>query len=273
MKLKAHAKINLGLAVTHKRQDGFHDLDTLFARIDLHDELNLEPIASGIQLEVLGADLAADKTNLVYKAAELYLKQARIDAGIAMSLLKRIPLSAGLGGGSSDAAAVLKGLSKLYPAKLNLAELALDLGSDVPFFLSDSSAAHATGRGEKLRQLSLAKRYVVLIKPQLAISAKEAYVNLKKLAEPLNLKAILEALEHHKEPPYLNSLAPAMLEHYPELVTIVQSLKALGLQGALMSGSGSTCFALAANQAEALEAVSKLKQENSNYWVQASFFC
>ncbi len=273
MKLKAHAKINLGLAVTHKRQDGFHDLDTLFARIDVHDELSLEPIDSGIKLEVAGADLAADKTNLVYKAAERYLKEARIGSGVAINLLKRIPISAGLGGGSSDAAAVLKGLSKLYPAKLNLAELALDLGSDVPFFLSDFSAAHAIGRGEKLTQLSLAKRHIVLLKPQLAISAKEAYVNLKKLHAPLNLKAITEALERFKEPPYFNSLEPAMLERYPELVTILQSLKDVGLQAAVMSGSGSTCFALAASQAEALDAVKQLKQRNSKYWVQASFFC
>lgn len=272
MKLKAHAKINLGLAVTHKRPDGFHDLDTLFARIDVHDELSLDPIASGIRLEVLGADLAADKTNLVYKAAERYLTEARIDSGVAISLLKRIPISAGLGGGSSDAAAVLKGLAKIYPANLNLAALALEIGSDVPFFLSDFPAAHATGRGEKLNQLKLAKRHIVLVKPQLAISAKEAYMNLKKLDEPLNLKAITEALERFKEPPYFNSLEPAMLEYYPELLTILQSLKALGLQGAVMSGSGSTCFALAVNQAEALAAVSQLKHEYPDYWVQTSFF-
>ncbi len=271
MHIKAYAKINLGLAVVAKRPDGFHELDTLFARIALQDELEFTPISKGIHLEVEGAELPLDRDNLMYQAAELYFQAAKISAGISIYLKKNIPIAAGLGGGSSDAAAVLRALAKLYPAQLDLQPLAERLGSDVSFFLQDVSLAQGRGRGEFLEPLEPINRHLILINPGIHVSAKEAYLALKGFDKRLELPKLLKALQEHKEPEYINSLEPGVLELYPEIKKVLKALRTKGLQGVLMSGSGSTCFALVQDADEAITISQQLQKEYSHWWIQASF--
>lgn len=270
MQLKAHAKINLGLAVVAKRPDGFHDIDTLFARIALHDKLSFKSTKEGIRLEVTGADLPLDRNNLIYQAAELYLQEAKLSQGIHIHLNKRIPIAAGLGGGSSDAATVLRALDRLYPAGLDLRPIAARLGSDVPFFLESIPLAHGTSRGEVLNPLATVKRHLVLINPGIHVSAKEAYSSLKRFDEALRLKGLLESLKNHKEPEYLNSLEPGVLALYPDIARVLEALKVKGLQGVLMSGSGSSCFGLAHTAAEAKNVAAELQKDHAQWWVQAT---
>ncbi|MEO0108448.1 MAG: 4-(cytidine 5'-diphospho)-2-C-methyl-D-erythritol kinase, partial [candidate division WOR-3 bacterium] len=170
LRVRAPAKINLGLEVGRLRADGFHEVETLLARINLYDDLDLELTGQGIRLELIDSRLAGHDEvpggpeNLAIRAALLFRDYFGWPKGLLIALTKRIPLGAGLGGGSSDAAAVLKGLSKLYPghlARLDLFRLAGELGSDVPFFLI-SGACRAQGRGEILTPVKLPKLHLLL---------------------------------------------------------------------------------------------------------------
>lgn len=268
MELKAYAKLNLGLSVTTKRDDGFHELDTVFVRINVHDVLRLAPQAKGISLSITGADLPTDSSNLCYRAAELYLTKAALQTGLAVHLKKQIPIAAGLGGGSSDAATILRGLAELYPANVDLLALAAELGSDVPFFVKDMSAARGRGRGEVLEPLSLPKLHLVLVNPGIHVSAGEAYAKLDAFTPALNLEKITSSLK--QEPSYFNALQPGVLKTYPDVEGVLAALSDANLRGAMMSGSGSTCFALAQNENEAADVAASLKAENPEWWVRAA---
>ena len=192
----------------------------------------------------------------------------RCKTGIAIQLEKQIPIAAGLGGGSSDAAATLRGLAKLYPADVDLLALAAELGSDVPFFVKDISAAHGRGRGEVLEPLSLPELQFVLVNPGLYVSAGEAYAALDTFTPALNLEKIMGSLS--QEPSYFNALQPGVLKKYPDIDSVLAALSAANLRGAMMSGSGSTCFALAQNESEAATIAASLKAENPEWWVRAA---
>ncbi len=270
MFIKAHAKINLGLNIIAKRGDGFHEVDTLLARLEHHDELLLEPREQGISLTIENANLPTDNKNLAYRAAELYLNVAGETRGVHIHLKKYIPLAAGLAGGSSDAAAVLRGLSHMYPSDIDLMVIAKELGSDVTFFVQDFSAARARGRGEKLEPVTLPQLYVVLVNPGIYISAKEAYENLQNFSARLKLESILEKLANHQEPGYLNALQPGVMLLYPKVREVLTALRQTPLRGALMSGSGSSCFGLA-NSFEEAELIGRgLKEKYPEYFVVAT---
>jgi 4-diphosphocytidyl-2-C-methyl-D-erythritol kinase len=267
--LKAHAKVNLGLHVTARRQDGYHDIDTLFVRLTLHDTLTLTKAQQGIQLQVQGANLPEDAGNLVYRAAEQYLNALPFEGGVRIQLIKEIPVAAGLGGGSSDAAAALKGLAQLYPANIELMDLAINLGSDVPFFLSDYSAARGQGRGEVLTPVSLSTCHLVLINPGVHVSAKEAYGALDTLQGALAVTEILEALRQQQTPHLYNALQPGILIQYPAIAQVLEALNGAGLAAVLMSGSGSTCFGLAPDAEAARQIAEQLQRAHSDWWVRA----
>jgi 4-diphosphocytidyl-2-C-methyl-D-erythritol kinase len=267
MHLKAHAKVNLGLNIIAKRGDGFHEMDTLLARLELHDELTLEPLEQGITLTIENADLPTDSKNLAHHAAELYLKAAEETRGVHIYLKKNIPLAAGLAGGSTDAAAVLRGLSKLYPSTVDLMAIAKELGSDVSFFVQDLSAARARGKGEKLEPVNLPQLYIVLVNPGIHISAKEAYENLQNFSARLKLESILGKLSNHQEPGYLNALQSGVLLLYPKVREVLTALRQTGLRGVIMSGSGSTCFGLANSLEEAEQIAEKLREKNPGWWI------
>jgi 4-diphosphocytidyl-2-C-methyl-D-erythritol kinase len=265
MELKAPAKVNLGLNVVAKRPDGYHELDGVMARLELHDTLSLTPRSNGITLTVAGADLAADASNLAYRAAQAYLTATGESRGVHLHLTKRIPLAAGLGGGSSDAAAVLRGLSRLYPAEVDLLSLAAKLGADVPFFVVDVPAARARGIGERLTPLKLPTLHLVLVNPGIAVSAKEAYAALRTLAPPLDVAALLASLP--AEPSYQNSLQAGVVAAYPTIAEALSALRAEGLRGVLMSGSGATCFGLAQDEAHAQAIAKRLSARYPRWWV------
>ena len=189
IKIPAYAKINLFLEVTARRPDGYHDLVTLFARVGVADRLYFRKSDTpGIKLSVIGGprELGYKADNIVYKAAVEFFKLFNLEPAVEIKLEKLIPVGAGLGGGSSDAAAALLGLAKLYklPRKKNmgrLRKLAASLGSDVPFFMLNAMAAEGRGRGEKLKALEFKGRlpYVVLVYPGAPVYTKEVYGNLK----------------------------------------------------------------------------------------------
>ena len=270
MRVRAHAKVNLGLSVLGRRDDGFHDIDTVMARLALCDELTLEPIPGGIELEVKGAALPGGIDNLAYRAAALYLAAAAVPRGVRMVLDKRIPVAAGLGGGSSDAAAVLRALARLYPSDLELRHLATELGSDVPFFVEDVPAVRAQGRGERLIRLELPPLYLVLVNPGLEVSAAEAYAALTRFTPPLDVPGLVDRLEAGAAPGYLNALQPGVVARYPEVASVLRALEAAGLRGVLMSGSGPTCFGLAASEAEAKSVAARLAREHPAWRVWAA---
>jgi 4-diphosphocytidyl-2-C-methyl-D-erythritol kinase len=270
LELFAPAKINLGLAVTGQLENGYHTLDTLFTTLDVGDTITLETTESEISLEVAGSDLPSGPENLVYRAVERYLEAATIAGGVKIHLEKRLPIAAGLGGGSSDAASTLLGLSRLYPSDVKLPDLAKSLGADVPFFL-EGGARHAQGIGEILASVSLPTVHLVLANPGVGITAREAYIGLRgRFGPPLELDGILDALNRGDAPPYRNDLEQPVLEHYPIIAQVKQALTDAGLHGVLMSGSGSTCFGLAKDSTHARDAAERLQLEHPDWWIRAA---
>lgn len=272
---KAHAKINLGLGVIARRGDGFHELDTIFARLQLHDLLSAESIASAgessLQVSMPeplpGGDLLdAGNHNLVLRAAKLYQERTG-SPDAAFILTKRIPLAAGLGGGSADAAAALQLLDQLHPAGADLPLLARELGSDVPFFLTGWSAARGRGRGERLEQLGLPRRTVVLANPLVPVSSEEAYADLQNFSRRLNPAAISAALASGTNPRYVNALQSGVTRTRPQIRAVLLALRAAGLEGVLLSGSGATCFGFAHDEQHATEAALQLRTEQPGWWV------
>jgi len=251
--LQASAKINLTLEVLGKRSDGYHDISTVMQAVDLSDRLTIEP-ASEIAVEVEGSALPTDDRNLVVRAARLLQKAAGVQAGARIRLEKRIPLAAGLGGGSSDAAATLWGLNRLWRLRwprARLSEAAVQLGMDVPFFLGGGPAL-ATGRGERLTRLPAAGGYaLVLVNPRFPLSTPEVYgrVPVGWRADASGTERMVEALRTRSA----TRVAAALTNHLEDLVSpsvpavgrMKAALLAAGALGAAMSGSGPTVFGMA----------------------------
>ncbi len=270
----APAKINLGLSVLRQRPDRYHELHSLFARLNVGDTLEISP-AETLTLQVVGADLPSDSRNLVYRAARAYLDAANVQAGANIVLHKHLPLASGLGGGSSDAATTLLALAELYPANVDLPALALQLGADVPFFLL-GSAALVEGIGEKLTPLRLPPVPLVLLNPGVEVSARDAYGWLDEaqgFTPELDIPGILHALATGAEVPYFNALQPEVVARHPAIAQALAALAAAGLHSPLMSGSGSTCFALARSDQHAQAAAKAVAAQFPGWWVTAARTC
>lgn len=266
----APAKINLGLSVLGVRPDGYHELHSIMVPLSVGDALSIAPAAT-LSLRVDGADLPTDDRNLVYRAAHTYLEAAGVKNSVEIVLRKNLPLASGLGGGSSDAASTLMALAELYPADVDLPALALKLGADVPFFLLQG-AALAEGVGEKLSPLRVPETSLVLVNPGVEVSASDAYTWLDEaegFTGPLDVAAILEALEQRADVPYLNALQPEVVARHPAILRALHALSDVGLRSPLMSGSGSTCFALAQTDVEAQAAAERLAETHPDWWVTA----
>ena len=282
MHLKSPCKVNLILNILGKRPDGFHELETVMHPVNLFDELNFERGGSSIQLTCDEPTLPVDSKNLVYRAAEAFLKQHRSDAGVRIHLKKRIPLAAGLGGGSGNAATALLGLNELFGSPLPMKALetiAATLGSDIPFFLYNHPAL-ATGRGEQVQPLetfpALQGRAFFLIHPGFGISTPWSYQNLARFPVALNgrpgraqrLVTLLRAgdLKTATEEFY-NSLEAPAFDKFPVLGLYKEFLQANGALFSLMSGSGSTTFAITENLAAAESLAEKFKSRfGANGW-------
>jgi 4-diphosphocytidyl-2-C-methyl-D-erythritol kinase len=275
-------KVNLLLNILGKRPDGFHELETVMQPVNFCDDLIFERRPKGIQLICSDKTLPTDSGNLVFRAAEGFLAAAKISDGVGIDLLKKIPLAAGLGGGSGNAATTLLALNELFDRPLaaaRLNELAAALGSDVPFFLQNQPAL-ATGRGEKIQPLdpfpALRGKAFLLIHPGFGISTPWAYQNLARFPEALNgrpgraqkLVAGLQSSDWRAaSAEFYNSLEAPALEKYPVLALFQEFLRANGALAALMSGSGSTTFAIveSVNAGESLVEKFKLKF-GANAW-------
>jgi 4-diphosphocytidyl-2-C-methyl-D-erythritol kinase len=251
--LQTSGKVNLALEVLGKRSDGYHEIATVMQAIDLRDRLTLEA-APMISLRSDDPALPTDERNLVVRAAALLRDAARVDSGVALDLRKRIPVAAGLGGGSSNAAAALWGLNRLWGVRwprARLMELAVELGMDVPFFLAGGPAL-ATGRGERLERLSSPAGYaLVLVNPRVGVSARDVYARVPPgwHAEPIGTRRLVEALRTKNAvrvatalTNHLEGIVEAML---PVVGRIKAALLAAGALGTLMSGSGPTVFGIA----------------------------
>jgi 4-diphosphocytidyl-2-C-methyl-D-erythritol kinase len=270
VELNSSCKVNLILNILGKRPDGFHELETVMHPVPVCDVLRFERAGSGIQLTCDHPDLPVDSSNLVFRAATQFTREAGIDVGIKIHLAKRIPLAAGLGGGSGNAATTLRGLNQLFGNPLDPARLdtiAASLGSDVPFFLHDQPAL-ALGRGEKVEPLapfkSLVGVHILLVHPGFGVSTPWAYKNLGRFPKDLNgetgrarrLATNLGISLSAARPDFYNSLEAPVFEKFPLLEIFRNFLAENGASISMMSGSGSTVFALVEGQQKA-EALSE----------------
>jgi len=254
LKFKTPAKVNLGLHVHGKREDGFHELETIFQMVSLFDDVELELLSSGIKLECDTPGIPTDDTNLVCKAALLLRKSYQVEGkGVSIRLKKKIPFGAGLGGGSGNAAGVLMGLNRLWDLNIErekLFTLAAELGSDVPFFLT-SPCALGKGRGERLKVLEPCSKFqVLLVFPGFPIATSWVYQNLRlKLTKRPNNISILRKNLSLSEITSLgsqlyNDLESVVIQKFPEVKVVKDELWAWGALGVLLSGSGSTVFGI-----------------------------
>ncbi|HTA77222.1 MAG TPA: 4-(cytidine 5'-diphospho)-2-C-methyl-D-erythritol kinase [bacterium] len=265
------AKINPVLEVLNRRPDGYHELALVFQAIGLYDQLSFERKSSGVELNIEGpSDLAVDDSNLIVKAARLFIHEVLNDStGVKITLRKTIPMAAGLGGGSSDAAATLKGLRWLFETELSdekMNAMASGLGSDVNFFLT-GGAALGTGRGEIITPWkSSGSLPVLLIKPSEGLSTPAVYrsgkASLTSGEKAKNFKTLLAQGDAASISSHLfNGLEPAAFYLRPEVELIKKRLIQEGALGALLSGSGPTVFGIFADMAKASAASQKFEGE------------
>jgi 4-diphosphocytidyl-2-C-methyl-D-erythritol kinase len=276
--LRTPAKINPVLEVLGLRPDGYHELALVFQAIGLYDQLSFKKKGHGIQLSIDRGpqDLVTDDSNLIVKAAKLFISELMKDqVGVEIVLQKKIPLAAGLGGGSSDAAATLRGLQWLFEvpvAEAQMMEMAAQLGSDVPFFLA-GGAALGTGRGEKITSwqhfISLS---VLLIKTPEGLSTPAVYRSGKaQMTSGEKAKSFHEVLRQGSSERFIsslfNGLEPAAFHLRPDVRDVKERLLQEGAQGALVSGSGPTVFAVTNDHEQAVSIGKKFQAEGFEVFV------
>lgn len=256
MKLLSPAKVNLYLHVRRKRPDGFHELDTLFERVGLFDEISFKRARSGIRVLCAAAGVPSGRRNIAYRAAQLLRDRYKVRSGVVLRIKKRIPAAAGLGGGSGNAATVLAGLNRFWRLGLGrkaLLELAGELGSDVPFFLLDTPFAQAGGRGERLKPIRTRRQKIwhCIVKPPFGISTRQAYGDLRpssltpqKGDAKLLLHSIRKGDRNRLSCLLRNSLEASLNKRVRSINKIKSELVHQGATAALMSGSGSAVFGI-----------------------------
>jgi len=280
---KSPCKVNLILNILGKRADGFHELETVMHPVNLFDEMTFERVNSGFHLTCSNPALPTDAGNLVHRAAMLFLQKTGISDGVRIHLEKKIPMAAGLGGGSGNAATTLLGLNELFRKPLSdqaLVDIAAPLGSDIPFFLQTKPGL-GTGRGEKIESLddfpATTGAAFVLIHPGFGISTPWAYQNLARFPAALNgtpgraqkLISLLQTTDLRTAGrEFYNSLEAPALDKYPILSLFQTFFRENGAAATLMSGSGSTTFALAENLTAAQQLAEKFKTKfGETYWI------
>jgi 4-diphosphocytidyl-2-C-methyl-D-erythritol kinase len=266
---RAHAKINLDLRVLGTRPDGFHELRTVFQAITLHDTVECVPHDGPFMVQCEAAGVPLDETNLVWKAAQALWSGVRRPGpvrDVVVRLHKRIPLQAGLGGGSADAAATLVALAKLWQVPVRpsqMTDVAATLGSDVPFFLAGGTAL-GLGKGDEVYPLAdLPMHWVVLLIPGFGVSSRDAYAWYD--GERDMSRSVSPPEPQHVPGPWpsraaqmVNDLEAAIARHHPEIDQMKIALRRAGALAAAMTGSGSTVFGLFQKRRDALAAVERL---------------
>lgn len=273
MRLQAFAKINLGLDVLGKREDGYHEVRMIMQTIRMYDQLDMrKSVEPGIHLTTNKKYIPVDENNLVWRAAKLMMDTCGIIEGVSIHLHKVIPVAAGMAGGSSDAAATLVGMNRLFHCGLSkekLMELGVQIGADVPYCVLRGTAL-AEGIGEKLTVLPpMPDCWILIGKPGISVSTKYVYTTLdlntdtvhpdidgmKKALEDGNLYGITERMG--------NVLQDVTIPAYPEVERIKEQMKTLGAVNAMMSGSGPTVFGIFDNEEKVQKACQKLRESGS----------
>ena len=283
IQLKALAKINLGLDVLRRREDGYHEVKMIMQTISLHDDLEIRRIKTPeIQVKTNLYYLPTNENNLVYKAAKLLMDEFGIKEGVAIQLKKRIPVAAGMAGGSTDAAATLKGMNRLFDLGCtlkDLMELGVKIGADVPYCVMGGTAL-AEGIGEKLTPLAPAPDcYVLVAKPDINVSTKYVYEHLdaQEIVKHPDIDGMVEAIAEESLQGILdrmeNVLETVTVSAYPVIQTIKDRMKELGAINSLMSGSGPTVFGIFVEKDMARRAYDKLEEEQLAKQIFLTEFC
>ncbi len=282
--LKSYAKLNLYLEVLNIRKDNYHNIETVFERIDLKDTIILKARPDRLIKIICGNhSVPGDSSNLCYRSAALLQRTFKIKHGLDIKIIKRIPVGSGLGGGSSNAATVFLGLNRAWRLGLSrakLTDLAKKIGSDVPFFLYDSPFAEGTNRGDRIRPLPALKRvrlWHILVMPEIKVSTPLIYRRwdkgrtFKLTKRRRNAKILLSAILKKDlcliSQLLFNSLEEVTISLYPEVCRIKEALATLGLKSILMSGSGPAVFGIVASRKEAVSISRQLKAKHRSWQV------
>lgn len=277
IRMLAPAKINLGLTVLGKRADGYHEIRTLFQTVNIFDELEIAWGKKELEFICEGEVIPpSDQENIVCRAARLFLSRLKVNHGLRLLLKKSIPVAAGLGGGSSDAAATLRGLNMLFSYPFSeeiLREMGQELGADVPFFLF-GNAARGEGIGERLFPVTpLRKVWLLIINPGFSLATKWVYSNittdllLTKMPDHINmLELFLDKNDLSQVGRYLyNDLELVVADKYPVIVEIKERLLSAGALGAAMSGSGASVFGIFSDLLSAQEGFESITKEGRGW--------
>lgn len=278
IEIDSYSKINLTLNILAKRQDGYHNIETIMQSVNLADRIFIKEEKEGIRIKCNHPLVPVDTQSLTYRSAEKILNRYRITKGVKIEIDKKIPLASGMAGGSANSASILVGINKLFALNLNnkdLREIGEELGMDVPFCIQNGTAL-AYHKGEKVIPLPLINPplWIIIINPGFEIPTKWAYNRLdlgRIKKEKNNIKAMLKALKERElegiAKNLFNSFEELVIEKYPEIGKIKDRLTEEGALGALMSGSGPTVFGIARNKEQALRIYEKLKSEYRLIWI------
>lgn len=281
-RIKAYAKINLGLDVIGRLENGYHEVKMVMQTVGIYDVLELERTAEGIVITTDSGELPTDGNNLIYKAAKLMMENYHIKDGVKIHLEKHIPIAAGMAGGSTDAAATLKGMNRLFDLGCtlrDLMEMGVKIGADVPYCVMGGTAL-AEGIGEKLTPLAPAPDcYVLVAKPDINVSTKYVYEHLdaQEIVKHPDIDGMVEAIAEESLQGILdrmeNVLETVTVSAYPVIQTIKDRMKELGAINSLMSGSGPTVFGIFVEKDMARRAYEKLEEEQLAKQIFLTEFC
>lgn len=270
IEMKARAKINLSLDVIGKRPDGYHNLRMIMQTIELYDRVIIEEITSGVEVLCSNKWTPSGNANIAYKAADLLVKEFNINRGLRISIDKKIPVAAGLAGGSSDAAVVLKGINRLFSLHLTdfeLMKIGKQIGADVPYCIKGGTML-AEGIGDILTELPLFNNVdIVLVNPKIGVSTPWVYknLNLEKIELRPDTNLLLEAIKDKKLQVLAgnmgNVLETVTVPKHPVIEEIKLKMIELGAAGSMMSGSGPTVFGVFKDSASAQKAFEKIKSD------------
>ncbi|QNU67002.1 4-(cytidine 5'-diphospho)-2-C-methyl-D-erythritol kinase [Ruminiclostridium herbifermentans] len=270
--LEAHAKINLSLDVLNKRDDGYHNLRMIMQTVQLHDTISIEKIPSGVEIDCVASYVPNNSSNIACKAAEAMISKYNLNAGVRIKIDKRIPVAAGLAGGSADAAAVIKGINTLFNLGISqneLMETGSTIGADVPYCIMGGTAL-AEGKGEELTSISLLKDVPILIvKPRIGVSTAWVYknLNLDKIVDRPNTEALISAIQN-RDISFIaqnmrNVLESVTVIKHPIIKKIKKNLLEEGAIGSMMSGSGPSVFGIFDDKNKAISAYNKIKKSKN----------
>lgn len=280
--MKAYAKINLGLDVVRRLENGYHEVKMVMQTVGIYDELCFDRAESGIMITCDTGEIPTDENNLIYKAAKLMMEHYQIKEGVRIHLHKNIPIAAGMAGGSTDAAATMKGMNRLFDLGAGLKELmelGVAIGADVPYCILGGTAL-AEGIGEKLRALPSAPDcYLLVAKPDINVSTKYVYEHLdaEGISKHPDIDGMVQAIEQGSLQGIIermdNVLESVTVKAYPIIETIKGRMKELGAVGSLMSGSGPTVFGIFLSEDRVAEAYEQLRAEGLAKQLFVTGFC